>query len=245
MPNDKLKSRAGNNTPDKPGYHAFNGFFGARNAVALDHDSGDIEVIPSPPPGFVRVLDSISGGPSFGQVAELAATLAGHLIWQDAQGNENALETVSSATGQLQGTTPVASSVYQHLVYGERIIFRPAVAGAPGSGVFMGAWKDTDLDAMRGDLNTSLQIVAQPPAGKTWALAPSPLTSPFRALFFWNFDSVAHSVELFFYDGSNNIAIDSSMAAVAAFAAGPPPKREARTPRSSSKRALSSLTVAH
>lgn len=238
--NDKLQDRAGYNAPDKPNFVGFNGFFGARQAVPIDNDSGDIEIIPTPPPGWVRVLESFNDNvetpASIGQVAEIAPVVTGFAIWQDINGNETVLETVVSIAGILQATVSLQSdNRFLHLVNGERIIFRPAVPGA-GSAVFQGSWIDTDLNAMRGDLSDVLQVVAQPPRGKTWALPPGPCkaievlqgppvsASPsaiWRSLVFWNFDSIGHDVEIFLNDGSNDIPIDATIS-TAAWAPGPP-----------------------
>jgi len=220
--NIKLQDRGGYNAADKPGFNPFNSFFGAREGVNLTNLATDIEVIPTPPPGIVRILDdSVPQPASFGQVAGIANGLAGSLIYQDIAGNEQTLETAASAAGSILATTKNNTSSIPHLVNGERIIFRSLVAGNPGEGVFLGAWKDTDLSAARADLTTAIQTVAAPPAGKTWsALIGSYLgNTPFDDIAVWNFDSVVHNVDFYLNDGSQDILIDTVAAIPAAVGA--------------------------
>jgi len=232
--NDKLQDRGGNNAADKPGVDAYNSFFGARRAVPLDNVSGDIEIVPTPPPGVVRILDDPGEVPaSFGQVVESVAVVTGNAIYQDVAGNEHALENITSAADQIQPTTKLNTTYFPHLISGERLIYRPAAAIA-GEGLFLGAWKDTDLNAARADLTEAIQTVAAPPPGKTWAVALSDLAgaNPYDDVAVWNFDSVAHGVLFYFNDGTQDILIDDSLtgAAVPAWGAGPPPAAGEGTP---------------
>jgi len=222
MANDKLQDRGGNNAADKPGQLPYNSFFGALEAVNLTNSQSDIEVVPTPPPGIVRILDdSVPQPASFGQVAGIANGLAGSLIYQDIAGNEQTLESVASAVGTLLATTKLNATSMPHLINGERIIFRSLAAGAPGEGLFLPAWKDTDLNAARADLTETIQTVAAPPAGKTRSvLIGSYLgNTVFDDIAVWNFDSVVHNVDFYLNDGSQDLLIDSALAIPAAVGA--------------------------
>jgi hypothetical protein len=195
------------------------------SAVALDNVSGDIVIIPSPPPGKTRMLFNQGSGmtPVLGSVAGLVDAVAGDAILVDAQGNETAIGAIVSAVGVLMPATATVLNTFLALTEGEYVIYRPA-APVAGNGVFLGAWVDTDLVSARASVDATLRVIAQPPPGKTWSLPimlPA-MANPYDCLAFYNFDVAAgHSVDLFLNDGTNDMSIEVALAVPIAVA-GPP-----------------------